>query len=112
MEFDFSQAFETLQALIDNLIQATPNILFALPVFVTFLPDRLGAALEVPRVLSDPAPDVLVMELSELTAVLRVRWWITPAQRSDALETMDGCFQGSKNGCRRTAPACPIRSCR
>jgi len=51
---------------------------------------------EVPHVLSEPAPDVLVMELAESTVVLRVRWWITPPQRSDALETIDGVLSRVK----------------
>lgn len=40
-------------------------------------------------VLTDPAPDVLVMELGDFNVSLRVRWWIGPPRRRDALDTRD-----------------------
>jgi small-conductance mechanosensitive channel len=40
-------------------------------------------------VLKEPAPDVLVMELAESTVNIRVRWWISPPRRADALDTRD-----------------------
>ena len=39
--------------------------------------------------ISDPAPDVLVYEYGESTVNIRVRWWIVPPRRSDALDTRD-----------------------
>lgn len=37
--------------------------------------------------MTDPAPDVLVYEYGESTVNIRVRWWIVPPRRSDALDT-------------------------
>ncbi|MGG6265577.1 mechanosensitive ion channel family protein [Leptolyngbya sp. AN03gr2] len=47
---------------------------------------------EVDEVLSDPAPDVLVMELAESSVNIRVRWWITPPRRIDDLRSRDNDF--------------------
>lgn len=44
---------------------------------------------DVPDVLSDPTPDVLVMELGDFNVTLRVRWWINPPKRKAALDTRD-----------------------
>ncbi len=49
----------------------------------------LEAVKGVEGVLADPAPDVLLVELAASTVNLRVRWWIAPPRRSDALETQD-----------------------
>jgi small conductance mechanosensitive channel len=38
-------------------------------------------------VLEHPPPEVLLVELADFSVVLRVRWWIKPPLRSDALET-------------------------
>ncbi|MBD2199530.1 MULTISPECIES: mechanosensitive ion channel family protein [Calothrix] len=43
----------------------------------------------VDEVLSDPAPDVLVMELAESTVNIRARWWIKPPRRADDLTSRD-----------------------
>lgn len=43
----------------------------------------------VDKVLRDPAPDVLVMELAESSVILRVRWWIKPPRRVDDLRSRD-----------------------
>ena len=40
-------------------------------------------------VLDDPAPDVLPIDLASSSVNLRVRWWISPPQRSDALDSRD-----------------------
>lgn len=40
-------------------------------------------------VLAEPAPDVLLMELAPASVHLRVRWWIAPPQRADALDARD-----------------------
>lgn len=53
------------------------------------------ANLEV--VLKEPAPDVLVMELAESTVNIRVRWWIDPPRRADALDTRDKVLTAIKN---------------
>jgi small-conductance mechanosensitive channel len=49
----------------------------------------LEAVYSVDEVLTDPAPDVLVMELAESTVNIRVRWWINPPRRADALDSRD-----------------------
>lgn len=49
----------------------------------------LEAVKSVEGVLHDPAPDVLVVELAASSVNLRVRWWITPPTRADALDTQD-----------------------
>ena len=49
----------------------------------------LEAIKPIPDVLDDPAPDVLLMEFGDSGMVLRVRWWIAPPRRSDALSTHD-----------------------
>ncbi|MDZ8053426.1 MAG: mechanosensitive ion channel family protein [Aulosira sp. ZfuVER01] len=43
----------------------------------------------VDEVLSDPAPDVLVMDLAESTVNIRARWWIKPPRRADDLTSRD-----------------------
>ncbi len=40
-------------------------------------------------VLEEPAPDVLLMDFAPSSVSLRVRWWIAPPKRADALEARD-----------------------
>ena len=40
-------------------------------------------------VLTEPSPDVLVMELADFNVILRVRWWIGPPGRREALDSRD-----------------------
>ena len=47
-------------------------------------------------VVSDPAPEVLVYEFGESTVNLRVRWWIVPPRRSDALDSRDQVLSAMK----------------
>jgi small-conductance mechanosensitive channel len=49
----------------------------------------LEAVYSVDEVLKEPLPDVLVMELAESTVNIRVRWWINPPRRADALDSRD-----------------------
>ena len=49
----------------------------------------LQALASLKEVLTDPAPDVLVMDLAESTVNLRVRWWINPPRRADDLKSRD-----------------------
>jgi small-conductance mechanosensitive channel len=44
---------------------------------------------DIAEVRTDPAPDVLVVALNDFNVVLRVRWWIGPPRRRDALDTRD-----------------------
>lgn len=48
--------------------------------------DALGT---LDGVLNDPAPEALVVELADSTINIRVRWWIDPPRRADALQTRD-----------------------
>lgn len=49
----------------------------------------LEAVMSVDEVLREPAPDVLVIELADSTVNIRVRWWIHPPRRADALDSRD-----------------------
>ncbi|MBW4565133.1 MAG: mechanosensitive ion channel family protein [Mojavia pulchra JT2-VF2] len=56
----------------------------------------LEALHSVNVVLKDPAPDVLVMELDESTVNIRVRWWVNPPRRADALDSRDKVLSAIK----------------
>lgn len=66
--------------------------------------DDIGAARQlilqamrgVDGVLSDPAPDALVVELADSTVNIRARWWIQPPRRADALDMQDRVLQAIK----------------
>ncbi|MGB5961161.1 MAG: mechanosensitive ion channel family protein [Coleofasciculaceae cyanobacterium] len=55
------------------------------------------ALVNLEEVLQDPAPDVLVMELAGSSVNLRVRWWINPPRRAEALDTRDKVLTAIKN---------------
>jgi small conductance mechanosensitive channel len=57
----------------------------------------LQALRELEGILQDPAPDVLVMELADYSVVLRVRWWIKPPRRADALDSRDRVLAAVKH---------------
>lgn len=57
----------------------------------------LDAIASVDNVLSNPAPDALVMDLADSTVNIRARWWVKPPRRSDALETRDQVLTAIKN---------------
>jgi small-conductance mechanosensitive channel len=44
---------------------------------------------ELHEAVDDPPPDVLTHELAPSSVVLRVRWWIRPPARQDALDARD-----------------------
>lgn len=48
-----------------------------------------GALGRIESVLTDPAPDVLAYDLAGSSVVLRVRWWLEPPRRKDALNSRD-----------------------
>lgn len=48
-------------------------------------------------VLAEPAPDVLLMDLAPSSVCLRVRWWIAPPKRADALDARDKVLTAVKN---------------
>lgn len=55
------------------------------------------AALEsCPSVMSLPAPEVLLVDLAPSTVNLRVRWWIQPPRRRDALDSQDEVLSAIK----------------
>ncbi len=43
----------------------------------------------VEEVVRDPAPQVIVVELGDFSVKLRVRWWIEPSLRAEAINTRD-----------------------
>ncbi len=49
----------------------------------------LEAIRETEGVLSEPVPDVLIVDLAESTVNIRARWWIQPPRRADALAFQD-----------------------
>lgn len=56
----------------------------------------LQAIRGVDGVLLDPPPDVLVVGLAESSVTIRVRWWIQPPRRADALDLQDRVLQTIK----------------
>jgi small-conductance mechanosensitive channel len=44
---------------------------------------------QIEGVLQVPPPEVLVMELADFSVILRVRWWIEPPRRADAMDSRD-----------------------
>jgi small-conductance mechanosensitive channel len=57
----------------------------------------LEAMAGVETVLTEPAPDVLVVELAESAVKLRARWLVKPPRRVDALATQDQVLTAIKN---------------
>jgi small-conductance mechanosensitive channel len=51
----------------------------------------------VEGVLSNPAPDVLLMDLAGSAVNLRARWWISPPRRADALDARDRVLSAIKS---------------
>lgn len=49
----------------------------------------LEAVRRTEGVLAEPAPDVLLMDFAPSSVTLRLRWWIAPPRRSDALDARD-----------------------
>lgn len=48
------------------------------------------------HIRQEPAPEVLVVDLAESSVNLRVRWWIDPPRRKDALDSQDEVLQHIK----------------
>jgi small-conductance mechanosensitive channel len=48
-------------------------------------------------VLAEPAADVLLMDFAPSSVSLRVRWWIAPPKRADALDARDKVLTAVKN---------------
>ena len=56
----------------------------------------LEAVGEVEGVLAEPKPQILVFELAGSSVQLRVRWWIAPPRRRDALDSRDHVLSATK----------------
>jgi small conductance mechanosensitive channel len=52
---------------------------------------------ETQGVLTEPAPDAIVIGLAESTVDIRARWWIKPPRRADALNVQDKVLTAIKN---------------
>ena len=57
----------------------------------------LDAVRSTEGVLAEPAPDVLLMDFAPSAVSLRVRWWIAPPKRADALDARDKVLTAVKN---------------
>lgn len=51
----------------------------------------------VDGVLTDPAPDAIVVELAGSSVNIRARWWINPPRRANALDLQDTVITAIKN---------------
>jgi len=56
----------------------------------------MAALHALPDVEADPAPDVLVFGFADAGVSLRMRWWITPPRRADALALQDKVLESVK----------------
>ena len=56
----------------------------------------LDTVADLPGVIGDPAPAVLVTALSDFTVDLEVRFWISPPARREALEVQDQVLSAIK----------------
>lgn len=56
----------------------------------------LGTIRNVEGVLSDPSPDVLVVGYADNGVTVRMRWWVQPPRRADALDITDRVLEQVK----------------
>jgi small-conductance mechanosensitive channel len=56
----------------------------------------LDAIASVDKVLKNPPPEALVMELADSTVNIRARWWVTPPRRAEALDSRDKVLSAIK----------------
>ncbi|MEP7071305.1 MAG: mechanosensitive ion channel family protein [Verrucomicrobiota bacterium] len=49
----------------------------------------VAAVSEIDGVLKDPAPDAIVVDLAAHSVNIRLRWWVAPPSRSDAMDSRD-----------------------
>lgn len=56
----------------------------------------LEAIRDLPDVEPEPAPDVLLIEYADAGVKVRVRWWIKPPYRADALNIQDHVLESIK----------------
>jgi len=50
----------------------------------------------IPDVEAEPVPDVLVVEFADAGVKIRLRWWIKPPRRADALDLQDKVLERVK----------------
>ncbi len=60
----------------------------------TLIREAIGT---VPGILTDPQPDVIVIELGNSSVVLRTRWWIANPTKAQTLDTRDRVLTAIKN---------------
>lgn len=65
-----------------------------------------------PDVEADPAPDVLVVEFADTGIRIRIRWWIKPPRRADALDLQDKALERVKAALTAQGIAPPSRLAR
>lgn len=63
---------------------------------------------QISEVLSDPLPEVIITELREASARVRVRWWVAPPKRRDMMDTRDLVLQRLKNAFQTQGLALPF----
>ncbi|NVO83727.1 mechanosensitive ion channel family protein [Hymenobacter terrestris] len=56
----------------------------------------LEAVKSVADIMSDPAPEALVVELADSTVNIRARWWINPPRRADYMDSQDAVLTAIK----------------
>ncbi|WP_408614011.1 hypothetical protein [Hymenobacter yonginensis] len=57
----------------------------------------LEAMREVEGVMTDPAPEALVMDLAGSSVNIRARWWVDPPRQADVLDAQDKVLKAIKN---------------
>ncbi|WP_324680758.1 mechanosensitive ion channel family protein [Hymenobacter sp. GOD-10R] len=57
----------------------------------------LEAMRGVEGVLTDPAPDAIVVDLAGSSVNIRARWWINPPRRADVMDAQDKVLEAIKN---------------
>ncbi|AII54384.1 mechanosensitive ion channel family protein [Hymenobacter sp. APR13] len=57
----------------------------------------LEAMREVEGVMTDPAPEALVMDLAGSSVNIRARWWVDPPRQADVLDAQDRVLEAIKN---------------
>lgn len=56
----------------------------------------LDVVRNVEGVVADPPPDALVVDYGDSSTKIRLRWWINPPRRADALDIKDRILEGVK----------------
>ena len=57
----------------------------------------LETVASIPGILTEPPPDVIVIELGNSSVVLRTRWWIANPTKAQSLDTRDRVLTAIKN---------------